>query len=50
MTPQAFVEAYLALTQTYIDMDATEREAVTTAFVKARSINEGWRVLVSEDS
>lgn len=50
MTPQVFVEAYMGLIDAYGAMTPEEREAVTTAFVRARSDREGWRVLAEEAS
>jgi hypothetical protein len=50
MTPNAFVEQYMALIDAYAAMTNDEREAVSTAFVKAKSVREGWRVLAKESS
>ena len=50
MTPQAFVAQYIGLVDAYVAMTDEEREAITTEFVRHRSIREEWPILVKEGS
>lgn len=49
MTPRAFVTEYMALVDAYTAMSPSEREDITTEFVRQRSVREAWPTLVEED-